>query len=163
MKECQERIGTYAINPSTILYNKELKSSEKILYAMINSLACKEGYCFATNKYFAEELEVHSKTVSSWISHLKKKNFIIVEVVRNEKKQVVKRKIYLKDAPYPLNNRYRYTLNNGQAIHQNTEDNIIRNNNINNNNEQKKFISNYTNQREYSEEFLNSLYVNSNM
>ena len=110
MKESQERIGTYAINPSTILYNKELKSSEKMLYAMITSLACK----------------------------------------------VIKRKIYLNDAPYPLNNRYMYPLNNGQAIQQNMEDNIVRNNIKNNKNS-------YIEQRHYSEEFLNSLYANSNI
>lgn len=39
------------------------------------------------------------------------------------------------------------------------EDNNIRNNIKNN----KKSYSNYTNQREYSEEFLNSLYANFNM
>ena len=38
-------------------------------------------------------------------------------------------------------------------INQNMEDNIIRNNIKNNTKVQRKFISNYTNQREYSEEF----------
>ena len=41
------------------------------------------------------------------------------------------------------------------------EDNNKRNNIKNNTKSQKKSISNYTNQREYSEEFLNSLYANS--
>ena len=49
---------------------------------------------------------------------------------------------------------------NGQAIYQNMEDNNIRINNKNNNKGNRKFISNYENQREYSEEFLNSLYAN---
>ena len=42
------RNGLYSIIPSKILYNKELKTNEKLLYAMITSFACKEGYCFAT-------------------------------------------------------------------------------------------------------------------
>ncbi len=50
---------------------------------MIISLACKEGYCFATNKYLAKKLDVNPKTISSWISDLSKRNFIIVEVIRN--------------------------------------------------------------------------------
>ena len=156
----KDKVGYYSIIPSKILYNKELKANEKLLYAMITSLACKEGFCFATNNYFAEELGVHPKTVSSWISDLRDKNFIKVDLIRNENKQIIQRKIYINDVTYPLNNGYLYQSKNGQAIHQNMEDNIIRNNIKNNTKVQRKFISNYTNQRQYSEEFLNSLYAN---
>ena len=127
---------------------------------MITSLACKEGYCFATNNYFAEELGVHPKTVSSWISDLRDKNYIKVEMVRKENKQIIQRKIYINDVPYPLNNGYQYQSKNGQAIHQNMEDNNIRFNNKNNNKGHRKFISNYENQRQYTKEFLESLYAN---
>lgn len=123
---------------------------------MITSLACKEGYCFATNNYFAEELGVHPKTVLSWISDLRDKKFLKVEIVRKENKQIIQRKIYINDVPYPLNNVYQYQSKNGQAIHQKVEDNNIRNNIKSN----KNTYSNYTNQREYSEKFLNSLYAN---
>ena len=163
MKENKEKIGYYSVIPATVLYNKELKANEKLLYAIITSLACKEGYCFASNKYLAEKLDVNSKTVSSWISDLRDKGFIIVELIRNENNQIIQRKIYINDSTYPLNNGYQYQSKNGQAIHQNVEDNNIRNNIINNNKVNRKIISNYTNQREYSEEFLNSLYANFNM
>lgn len=156
MKEKEENVGYYSVIPATVLYNKELKANEKLLYAIITSLACKEGYCFATNKYLAEKLGVNHKTVSSWISDLQKRKFIIVELIRNENKQIIQRKIYINDVPYPLNSGYKYQSKNGQAIHQKVEDNNIRNNIKNN----KKSYSNYTNQREYSEEFLNSLYAN---
>lgn len=162
MKENENRIGYYSVIPATVLYNKELKANEKLLYAIITSLACKEGYCFASNEYLAEELGVHPKTISSWISDLRDKKFIKVEILRNENKQIIKRKIYINDAPYPLNNGYMYQSKNGQAIHQNTEDNNIRNNIKTNNRSQRKFNSNYINQREYSEEFLESLYTNLN-
>lgn len=157
MEEKQRnKVGYYSIIPSKILYNKELKANEKLLYAMITSLACKEGYCFATNNYFAEELGVHPKTVSSWISDLRDKNFVKVEIIRNENRQIIKRKIYINDVPYPLNNGYMYQSKNGQVIHQKVEGNNIKNNiKIN-----KKTYSNYTNQREYSDKFLNSLYAN---
>lgn len=161
VKESQDKVWYYSIIPATVLYNKELKANEKLLYAIITSLANKEGYCFASNKYLAEKLDVNPKTISSWISDLKDRNFIIVELIKNENKQIVQRKIYINDAPYPLNNRHMYQSKNGQAIHQNMKDNNIKNNNITNKKSQKKFISNYTNQREYSEEFLNSLYANS--
>lgn len=160
MKEKEENVGYYSVIPATILYNKELKANEKLLYAIITSLACKEGYCFATNKYLAEKLGVNPKTISSWLSDLQKRKFIIVELIRNENKQIIQRKIYINDIPYTLNNEYQYQLKNGQAIYQKVEDNIIRNNIKYNSKAQKKYKSNYTNQREYSEEFLNSLYAN---
>ena len=163
MKENQEKVGYYSVIPATVLYNKELKANEKLLYAIITSLACKEGYCFASNKYLAEKLDVNPKTISSWISDLKNKNFIVVELTRNENNQIVQRKIYINDVPYPLNNEYQYQSKNGQAIHPKVEDNNIKDNIKNNNKVNRKTISNYTNQREYSEEFLNSLYANFNM
>lgn len=52
---------------------------------------------------------------------------------------------------------------NQKAIHQKVEDNNIKNNIRNNNKVNRKIISNYTNQREYSEEFLSSLYSSFNM
>ena len=81
-------------------------------------------------------------------------------MVRSENKQIIQRKIYINDVPYPLNNVYQYQLKNGQAIHQNMEDNNIRFNNKNNNKGHRKFISNYENQRQYTKEFLESLYAN---
>ena len=127
------KVGYYSIIPSKILYNKELKSNEKLLYAMITSLACKEGYCFATNNYFAEELGVHPKTISSWISDLREKNYLKVDIVRNENKQIIQRKIYINDVLYPLNNGYQYQSKNGQAINQKMEGNNIKYNNKYNN------------------------------
>lgn len=153
------KVGYYSIIPSKILYNKELKANEKLLYAMITSLACKEGYCFATNNYFAEELGVHPKTISSWISDLREKNYLKVDIVRNENKQIIQRKIYINDVPYPLNNGYQYQSKNGQAINQKMEGNNIKYNNKYNK-VQKKYISSYENQREYNEKFLESLYAN---
>ena len=76
--------------------------------------------------------------------------------IMDENNQIIQRKIYVDDVPYPLNNGYHYQSKNGQAIHQKVEDNNIRNNIKSN----KNTYSNYTNQREYSDEFLNSLYAN---
>ena len=75
MKENKESIGYYSVILATVLYNKELKANEKLLYAIITSLTCKEVYCFASNKYLAEKLDVNPKTVSSWISDLRDKWF----------------------------------------------------------------------------------------
>ncbi len=44
-------IGYYAVIPSPVLFNQNLKPNEKLLYAVITVLANKEGYCFASNNY----------------------------------------------------------------------------------------------------------------
>lgn len=62
----------YAIIPSSVRYNKELKFPERLLYGEITALLSKKGYCFAGNKYFADLYNVTTETVSRWISHLNK-------------------------------------------------------------------------------------------
>lgn len=82
----------YAIIPADVRYSK-LKPNAKLLYGEITALSNKHGYCFATNNYFAELYGVSKNTVSLWIQELKEHNFISVEIIYNEKKQVVKRKM----------------------------------------------------------------------
>ena len=82
----------YAIIPADVRYSK-LKPNAKLLYGEITALSNKHGYCFATNNYFAELYGVSKNTVSLWIQELKEHNFISVEIIYNDKKQVVKRKM----------------------------------------------------------------------
>ena len=144
----ENAIGYYSIIPSTILYNNNLKPNQKLLYAIITSLSCKKGYCFATNKYLADKLNAKPKTVSTWISDLKDKNYIIVEIIKDEKNQVAERRIYINDTPYPFFNGYPYPKKNGEGIPQKTEYNNINNNIKYNNKHHKNSKSNFE-QREY--------------
>ena len=152
MEEKQET-SYYSIIPATILYNENLKANQKLLYAIITSLTHKEGYCYATNRYLAEKLGVKTNTVSSWITDLNRKGFIKVELIRNDKKQIVGRRIYLNDTPYTFYNVYPSNIKIVEGIsHKSKENNITNNNKI-------IYKSNYE-QREYTEEFLESLYAN---
>ena len=123
--------GYYAIIPTTVLYNNNLKPNEKLLYAVISNLAREQGYCYATNKYLAEKFGVNHKTITVWISDLVKYNYIIEDVDRNDKKEVVIRRLYINDTPYKLKNGYPSPLKNGETPHKNIENNNINNNNIN--------------------------------
>ena len=81
----------YAIIPATVRYSK-LKPHAKLLYGEITALASKEGYCFASNRYFANLYEVTKNTISSWISDLNKEGFITVQIIK-EGNQVIERRI----------------------------------------------------------------------
>jgi hypothetical protein len=84
----------YAIIPATVRYDKELTANAKLLYGELTALSEKEGYCWASNNYFAELYEVTPQAVSKWINLLLKKGYIKVEMIRKGK-QVVQRNIYI--------------------------------------------------------------------
>ena len=147
------RIGYFAVIPATVLFNNELKPNEKLLYALITALSNKEGYCYASNKYLGEKLNVDPQTVSRWIGNLRKYNYLVIDIIRNEKQEVIQRKIYPNDVPYLLNNRYPYILNSQEGIDEKVKENNINYNNINTHTVSKeKFLDNvYLYDYEYKE------------
>lgn len=74
----EEKPNYFAIIPSNVRYDTNLKANEKLLYAEISSLTNKNGYCWATNKYFSELYDVDVATVSRWINNLIDNNYLDV-------------------------------------------------------------------------------------
>lgn len=137
------RIGYYAVIPATVLFNKELKPNEKLLYALITSLSNKGGFCYASNKYLGEKLGVDHKTVSRWLGDLRRYNYLIIDIIRNEQQEIIQRKIYPNDIPYLSKNHSPYTLKNHYPSDEKSEDNNINYNNINTHTVRKeKFLEN---------------------
>ncbi len=60
----------YSIIPANVRYDKRLKANEKLLYGEITALTHTNGYCYATNSYFAKLYEVDKCTISRWIKNL---------------------------------------------------------------------------------------------
>ena len=118
-----QRIGYYAVIPATVLFNERLKPNEKLLYALITALSNKEGYCYASNKYLGEKLGVDPVTVSRWITDLRRNNYVFVDIMRNEKKEIIKRKKNPNQQPNRLKNQ--------EGIDEKVKDNNIIDNNIN--------------------------------
>ena len=81
----------YAIIPANVRYSN-LKPNTKLLYGEITALASKEGYCFASNRYFADLYNVTKNTISSWISDLNNAGFVSVQLIK-EGNQVIERRI----------------------------------------------------------------------
>lgn len=84
----------YSVIPARVRYDEDLKANEKLLYGEISALSNKNGYCSAGNNYFAELYGVHKKTISEWVTHLKNKGYVEVEMVYEDKK-IIERRIYI--------------------------------------------------------------------
>ena len=120
----------YGILPANIRYDKNLKPMEKIMYSELTALSNKNGYCNATNSYFAELYEVSKNTVSLWISDLEKAGYIKTKLIyESGTKNIKERRIFIAD-PITKNDDTYYekevdpiTKNNDTPITKNREDN----------------------------------------
>lgn len=89
--------------PVSVLLDKSLPSGAKVMFLLINSLTRREGYCYASNRYFMEKLDASERTVRNWLSALKDKGLIETEVIVNERGEVSERRLYPRnDSKLPL-------------------------------------------------------------
>lgn len=86
----EERPSYFSILTADVRYDKRLSASEKVLYSEITALANKEGYCYATNRYFAELYECTEKTISVQIKKLAEFGYVTTSIENG-----YKRKIYI--------------------------------------------------------------------
>ena len=91
----RENPNYYAIIPAEVRYNKSLKDKAKLLYGEIVALSDKNGYCYASNRYFADLYEITLTTVSLLIKNLVDNGYIESEIIYKEgTKEILNR--YLK-------------------------------------------------------------------
>lgn len=83
----------YANIPAPVRYDRTIPPNAKLLYGEISALANKEGYCWASNQYFADLYGVQMSRASEWVTMLSKAGYI--RLVTDGKN----RKIYLAEAP----------------------------------------------------------------
>lgn len=125
-----ERPGYYGILPASIRYDKNLKPMEKIMYSELTALSNKNGYCNATNSYFAELYEVSKNTVSLWIGDLEKAGYIKTKLIyESGTKNIKERRIYIANPITKNDDTYHekevdpITKNDDTPITKNREDN----------------------------------------
>lgn len=88
-----EHPSYYAILPADVRYDKNLKPMEKIMYSEITALSNKDGFCSASNRYFAELYDVDESTVSRWIKRLSDFGYLSIMLVRDDRKAIIGRHI----------------------------------------------------------------------
>jgi len=74
----------YAVIPANIRYDESLPPNAKLLYGEITALCNAEGYCWASNKYFAELYGVSVVSISKWINALIKNGYIASHYIYKE-------------------------------------------------------------------------------
>lgn len=55
----------YVKIPDTVYNNKILTSTAKLLYGKIALMCHQYGFCYATNQFFADELNVSKRTITT--------------------------------------------------------------------------------------------------
>lgn len=78
--------------PERVFLDKRLNANSKLLYGEISSLCYKEGYCWASNAYFAERHGVSKVSISKWVNQLIETGYIKSEIqYKKDSKEVEKR------------------------------------------------------------------------
>ena len=152
----------YAIIPANVRYDKNLKDKAKLLYGEITALCNEKGYCWASNRYFAELYSVSIKTISTLIKNLIDNGYIYSEIIYKEgSKEIDKR--YLKLVNNPIENIVNTPMEEkvNTPMEEKVKDNntIFNNTIINNKKEKKEKASSKNNKSEIDmliEEYTNN-------
>ncbi len=91
----ENKSNYYAIIPAVVRYDDELTDKAKLLYGEITCLSNKEGFCFATNNYFANLYHCTGRAIQIAISKLQERGYIRIVIENN-----FQRKIFLSDSLY---------------------------------------------------------------
>lgn len=79
-----ENISFYTILEADVILDKNLSSTEKILYSLICLFSNnKKGYCFKTNNELMEIMKLKHRQFYYCITSLKKYNYIIIKKNNN--------------------------------------------------------------------------------
>lgn len=92
--------GYYAVIPAQVRYDDRLSGKAALLYGEITALASAEGYCWASNSYFAELYHVQPATIRAWIRALEDCGHIRREELRDpETNELIQRRLWIVNPP----------------------------------------------------------------
>ena len=88
--------GYYAVIPSDVRYDDAIPPNAKLLYGEISALIGADGYCFASNDYFAELYKTTRETIARQLTKLEQAGHIRRVIEKAPSGQITLRKIYLR-------------------------------------------------------------------
>lgn len=86
----------YAVIPASVRYDKELPAAARLLYGELAALSNQEGFCWASNKYFANLYGATTRSVQNWLNDLETRGYIKTEY--SDSASGTARNIYLTEA-----------------------------------------------------------------
>ena len=92
----REQPGYYAIIPSDVRYDDSIPAAAKLLYGEISALIGADGYCFASNDYFADLYKTTRETIARQLTKLEQAGHIRRVIEKAPSGQITARKIYLR-------------------------------------------------------------------
>lgn len=84
----EKQFSTFSVIPTEIIINKEISSTSKLLYAVISSLTNEKGYCWASNKYLGELIDVSDRQIRNNLSELLEEDLISIDIKENSKRKI---------------------------------------------------------------------------
>ena len=96
-----EQPSYYAIIPASVRYDK-IPANAKLLYGEITALCNANGYCWASNQYFASLYGVTTQAISKWVNLLAKAGHIKLKYEYNGK-EIKQRHIYISEKEVSIN------------------------------------------------------------
>jgi hypothetical protein len=90
-----ENPNYYAVIPANVRYCKGLSSTAKLLYGEIAALANAEGYCWATNTYFAKLFDMSVSTIAHTIGTIEEAGFIKINNIYGDNGGIIQRRMYI--------------------------------------------------------------------
>lgn len=168
MENSKQSMPTYfGILPANVRY-ADISMGAKILYTELTALCQKEGYCWATNSYFAKLYGVSNHTIINWLNSLKKSGFIVSEVDvqdGNSRRiwienfhEVVKKSSRGSEKNFIRGSEKIFTYNNTSINNKNNNKNIKKENNIGKIKPKEDITDDNTNVIDSSEQFIQAIH-----
>lgn len=91
------RPNYYAVIPADVRYDENLPANAKLLYGEIAALVGADGFCYASNAFFASIYKMSERTISGLIGKLQEQRYIEIVLEKDPQTgQIIRRQIFLR-------------------------------------------------------------------
>ncbi len=84
----QNQPSYFSVIPTPVRDDKRLPASARLLYGDISSLTRSEGFCWASNEWFARKTNLSIRAISKLVTCLQRAGHIRVEILKGNKRHI---------------------------------------------------------------------------